>query len=774
MTANLGRTADKKQTVWSRTYPAGKIQRLGMLLQAAVCFVLAFLLAGASVLDACAPFAVAFVGASGAGLYGASALTGMAAGYAFFYGLGDGIQYIAAGVMVYTTAFVCQYISVYEKRWFMPIMVTIIVGMTMAFGTVSTVRAELPFLLRLGFDVFSSGIMTYLYMSLPNLINKSLEDWGTTEFVSAVSLLASLLSAMSGRICVYEISVGRMLACLSIIAAAYCGGSVGCAVGTGTGIAMDMVSASSTCFTMSYALSGLLSGAGKGKGKLYSAAGYLLGTAAVAMLFWDAEKSFTGIYEAVCGVALFLMIPKRSFHRFSTLMGTVQPGAGESRLRRYAAYRMVRMSRAFSALERVLQEEPTIFEPGMDEIFDRAAESVCAGCSRKSVCWTNHYLDMLVILDEATPIMKRRGRLKQEDLPGYFCDYCPNCDQLILAINYELRRNADKRMIEMNQREYAAAGAVQYRDFAALLQELAEGLMTNSGGQIHCEQKLLRHLRSLGLDCEVGVFRDVSGRLRITISGNHLNRLTGRAEYMDELSQVLGMRLCRPSARKSGQAMLLLEAEPYAVTVGVASKKKRGEDVSGDRGRYFKSDGGILYVILSDGLGTGDDAAEQSSVVVDVLEQLLRSGVSAMSAMKLVNSVMLMKNREAWGYATVDLLSVNLFSGEASFYKYGAAPSYVHTQNGLQRIVGETLSAGMNSGGAHMPDAQTMQLSPGNVVVIASDGVIIGDENTLTRQIVEEQGSMKTLARRILLSSRESDPFGDDMTVLTVGLEVRK
>ena len=56
-----------------------------------------------------------------------------------------------------------------------------------------------------------------------------------------------------------------------------------------------------------------------------------------------------------------------------------------------------------------------------------------------------------------------------------------------------------------------------------------------------------------------------------------------------------------------------------------------------------------------------------------MLEEFLRSGVSPALAMKLLNSAMLLRDGENWGYATVDLMCMNLFTGEADFYKYGAA-----------------------------------------------------------------------------------------------------
>ena len=77
--------------------------------------------------------------------------------------------------------------------------------------------------------------------------------------------------------------------------------------------------------------------------------------------------------------------------------------------------------------------------------------------------------------------------------------------------------------------------------------------------------------------------------------------------------------------------------------------------------------------------------------VVRMLERFLRSGVEPATAMKILNSVMLLRGGGGWGFATVDLMCVDLFSGETCFYKYGAAPSYVKNGKSIRRIKGETL-----------------------------------------------------------------------------------
>ena len=110
----------------------------------------------------------------------------------------------------------------------------------------------------------------------------------------------------------------------------------------------------------------------------------------------------------------------------------------------------------------------------------------------------------------------------------------------------------------------------------------------------------------------------------MTIDSRYLRPLLELPDYLDKLSAALGMRLCMPEDGARGDSLLLLEAEPLAVSVGIASMRKKGETVSGDRGTYFKTDAGQLCVILSDGMGCGEAAQRESSMAVRLLERFLR------------------------------------------------------------------------------------------------------------------------------------------------------
>ena len=334
-----------------------------------------------------------------------------------------------------------------------------------------------------------------------------------------------------------------------------------------------------------------------------------------------------------------------------------------------------------------------------------------------------------------------------------------------------------RRQLRSRLAEHRSLAWGQYADIAQVLGGVAEELGSINGADPIAERRLLRYLRGLDIDADAAVFRDGGGRLHAVVESGRLTPLTKEADWLEKLSAVVGVRLCRPEAETEGSSRLtLLEAEPLAVSVGIAALKKRGEKVSGDRGSYFKTDAGVLCVLLSDGMGAGAEAARDSARVIGILEKFLRSGVDPAVAMKLLNSVMLLQSPDSWGYATVDLLCVDLFSGDACFYKYGAAPSYVKSGKSIRRIRGESLAVGLSPGDGSgiAPDTVRMRLSPGALAVVASDGVLADEEDDWLKPLLEqESGDMRALAKLVLREAEKRFGASDDMTVVTVHVEER-
>ena len=411
----------------------------------------------------------------------------------------------------------------------------------------------------------------------------------------------------------------------------------------------------------------------------------------------------------------------------------------------------------------------------MAKVFDRAADRVCCRCKLQQECWTRRALDTLNIMNDVTRRIQARGRLLPEDFPPYFRDRCVHLHEYTEVVNGELRLRAYRQRMQETLQENRTVLWEQYADFAQVLTNVSRELDSSYGADPLAEQRLIRYLRTIGVEADAAVFRESTGRLRVTIDSRYLRPLLELPDYLDKLSATLGVRLCMPENAARDDSLLLLEAEPLAVSVGIASMRKKGETVSGDRGTYFKTDAGQLCVILSDGMGCGETAADGSISTVGMLEEFLRSGVSPALAMKLLNSAMLLRDGENWGYATVDLMCMNLFTGEADFYKYGAAPTYVKSGGALKKLRCTSFAPGLEQESGKAPDELHMHLKPGSVAVIASDGVVSDGHDAWLRRLLSDSddSDMKTLAGSVVRAAIREYGRSDDMTALAVKVEVR-
>ena len=129
--------------------------------------------------------------------------------------------------------------------------------------------------------------------------------------------------------------------------------------------------------------------------------------------------------------------------------------------------------------------------------------------------------------------------------------------------------------------------------------------------------------------------------------------------------------------------------------IGAALRPKEGETVCGDTVVSFRTEGGLLCLLLADGMGSGEAARRESALTCRLLEQFLQAGIEPEAAMKTLNAAMALRGAETGSFTTIDLITCRPETGEAAFFKYGAAPSYVKKGGTVRRITGGTLPAGL-------------------------------------------------------------------------------
>lgn len=218
------------------------------------------------------------------------------------------------------------------------------------------------------------------------------------------------------------------------------------------------------------------------------------------------------------------------------------------------------------------------------------------------------------------------------------------------------------------------------------------------------------------------------------------------AEYLQDLSDKIAQRGKTAKPR-------------YQPEVAVCSAGK--EKTNGDRCLWFAGTECRSYLLICDGMGTGEEAAREADVGADMLRRLLMAGYPAPYALRSLNSMCSL--REQGGAVTVDLAEFCLDSGKVTIYKWGAAPSWLLLPSGPERIGSTSVPPGLSvSQGRETVERLVMRR--GEALVMLSDGV--DGENTILSAALDFREPAGALAAGIL----ESTATADDATVAVIRL----
>lgn len=215
------------------------------------------------------------------------------------------------------------------------------------------------------------------------------------------------------------------------------------------------------------------------------------------------------------------------------------------------------------------------------------------------------------------------------------------------------------------------------------------------------------------------------------------------------------------------------ERPNFFVIHGLA--KANCQEVSGDNFSCLSLDSGQTLLGISDGMGSGVQAYRDSEMVLELLENLMESGFSEETALKLVNTVFVLEGENA-SPATVDMGIIDMYSGMCDFMKLGAASTYVKRGDWVEAI----RSTSLPIGGSDSPDIESTakKLYDGDFVIMMSDGIVESaarqnKEDILGRIILEmESGKPQDMANEILDRALEElgEEKEDDMTVFVTGI----
>ena len=291
-------------------------------------------------------------------------------------------------------------------------------------------------------------------------------------------------------------------------------------------------------------------------------------------------------------------------------------------------------------------------------------------------------------------------------------------------------------------------------------------------------RQIARALREVNVDIRnLYLIENEEGRMEVSLTMRNTRKENLSVDEVgDLLSVLLNMHLIGAQDNpffvgEEWKTFYYVEEAGFHVLTGVAKAVKETEKISGDNYAFFETGAGNLTIVLSDGMGSGDKACMDSTMVVELMEKFLEAGFQTDIAIQMINSALLTGEENA-NMSTVDLCSLDLYSGECRFVKVGSACSYIKRQHLVDRISAGNLPLGI----FQKPDMESVgrTLMDGDYIIMMSDGVLDAvrpeERAEFLQQIIGEDPGQnpQVIAGRILNASLLLQNFEprDDMTVL--------
>ena len=330
------------------------------------------------------------------------------------------------------------------------------------------------------------------------------------------------------------------------------------------------------------------------------------------------------------------------------------------------------------------------------------------------------------------------------------------------------------------QNDLSFAAAVQLTETAALLEDMTQqmGEYQNRGKQ---EAAIERALERARIEVRyVHIIKQQNGRERIQAELRCVGgRIVTVREVCSFISKGYGKRLRALDGRaiiNGDYALYSFVEEPnFMVLHGASGVTKTGEAISGDNFSCTELREGELLMSIVDGMGSGSEASGDSEEIIGLLEDLLKAGYEEETALRLVNSVLLGKENGESSTA-VDLAITDLYSGKCSFYKSGAAATFIKRNQWVEVMKSTSLPIGVLREVDY--EAAYKKLYDGDYIIMVSDGVLEAfegenKEEELGRLLMDiHVKNPKDMADALLEAVRGlgGQEIADDMTVLVTGI----
>lgn len=591
---------------------------------------------------------------------------------------------------------------------------------------------------------------------------------------AGISVLLLLLSlnrfdvlglSLAGTICSY------LVLCSSFL---YREGG-GAIVGTGASLGFAMTGTASP-LSFCYCVAGLFSGVFSYSGRVLCAFAYVFSYGAVFLYFGGTRQDFSMLVETAIASVLFILTPQQWFVElksqilFSAILddGFAMKNMVVSKLK-LAKSAVGDMSEMVTKVAEILKEKAA---PDTTGVYLRVRDNVCTDCASFEKCWRNGFSGIASEFDVIVEEIRKSGCVTPSSSPSSLQNRCLRIMSLCDSFNknyssYSARLGAEGRINEMRK-----ITADQFENVCDMLDDMLCDIDNHITFFANKSQAIKSSIDNLGLDSSVNCYADESGNnfVNITIP---IDSFVDESEIKNCIEGVTEKEFDTPSTIKNNEEKILFFCEKSTLSAECIYHQTSGEEgeICGDCFDSFCDGKGNFIAVLSDGMGTGSRAAIDGAMASTMFSRLIVSGFSFPCALRLVNSAMLVKSREE-SLATLDVLKVNLYTGQAIIYKAGATVSLLFRQGKISEIKKSAMPIGI----LRQAEFGTVHggLRNGDMIIMMSDGAADNNIEEI-KSYIKENGFSYDLPEKICaIAKSRAINHCDDITAAVVKISTRK
>lgn len=395
-------------------------------------------------------------------------------------------------------------------------------------------------------------------------------------------------------------------------------------------------------------------------------------------------------------------------------------------------------------------------EPEKGELAARKA--LCTGCRNEVYCWEQRREQTQAAFRQLFHHPDLHPR--PEALDG--CLRINKMTECFLRCS----RNAAMTQLKNVHLHESRAGLLQYLQ---ILEEMTAACGTRQQIRI-CEaetQQLRDILHTCGCnftECFVRCLK--SGRYAAEVYTREAELPVSAIREM--LSDSLEVPMQEIPAQQSGKSrrFCFCQKPPYSLEISMQSVNAPHCRRCGDSAASATDGEGNVYLILSDGMGSGDNASLTSRLAVHTFTQMIACGFSADSTIRLINT-MLLSETGTEHFTTLDILRMDADTGSIQIWKSGAAATLFCHHKKVIRIAASSFPVGILTEAE--PFRRKLCGNAQDRIIMLSDG-IDETEFSFIRELLLQDMPMDKLAGAICEKAGLYSRQEDDVTVIAASV----